>query len=345
MSDNDLSYFKEFKGKKSDADLEEQARCEKKEWEELEGRWRMHYREYYVKKDVFDQSKKPPRYNPLRIFLLFGLIALAVFGVQQSAAHRIHLRFYRSADNFFREFVAVSAARVYDSIKTGYRSLQESVTNGRESSKRFALNGSVQDDEKGIMSDMEPDRGADLNSRDNLVRTASREPVSRGTEKETFYRIAERQENSHQMERAVLSTAIPERSADIYTEIDLSISADNRVTSISQEKADGTPLTTKIPFSRNSSGLITKEQVDRLDEIIKWMSEIRTLSVVITGYAGDTFDSNYNNRLAKNRLKAAADYLMSGGIAKARISGNSVARSQELYDSDIDSRSVVFEIR
>lgn len=88
-----------------------------------------------------------------------------------------------------------------------------------------------------------------------------------------------------------------------------------------------------VLFSLNSSYLNENDKVI-LDELVQILNDHPTLVITIEGHADSRGGDKYNQWLSERRAKRTADYILSKGIAKDRISHNGFGETKLTNECD-----------
>lgn len=89
----------------------------------------------------------------------------------------------------------------------------------------------------------------------------------------------------------------------------------------------------KIAFQRASASLGTAN-APLLDKLIQIVTDCRGAGIEITGHTDSSGDEAVNLALSKARADAVADYLVSGGVPRARINAAGVGSAEPMADED-----------
>ena len=90
-----------------------------------------------------------------------------------------------------------------------------------------------------------------------------------------------------------------------------------------------------IQFDFNSYRLMPESFYD-LQQVAEYLKKHPDLSVELAGHTDSAGDDAYNKDLSANRAKSAADYLISRGIQKSRISTIGFGEEKPLMDGETD---------
>lgn len=88
-----------------------------------------------------------------------------------------------------------------------------------------------------------------------------------------------------------------------------------------------------IQFEFNSYSLLPESYYD-LDRVVSYLKNHPDVSVELAGHTDSVGDDLYNMTLSSNRAASAADYLVSKGISKRRISARGYGEERPLAEGD-----------
>lgn len=105
--------------------------------------------------------------------------------------------------------------------------------------------------------------------------------------------------------------------------------------------ARGCPLTTVIElngvnFEYNSCSL-RPDAFPLLDEAVRVLQRYPRLTVEVAGHSDNIGDADFNLRLSESRANAVRDYLMSQGVAAARLSAKGYGEQQPIADNGTEA--------
>jgi outer membrane protein OmpA-like peptidoglycan-associated protein len=98
-----------------------------------------------------------------------------------------------------------------------------------------------------------------------------------------------------------------------------------------------------VVFFNFDSARLTPSACDYLDTVATWLREHPSRGLVVEGHTDPTGTAAYNQDLGARRAEVVRQYLVSHGVAEARISIQSLGESRAVYSqNDMDRRSVVY---
>jgi len=88
-----------------------------------------------------------------------------------------------------------------------------------------------------------------------------------------------------------------------------------------------------ILFEFNSSSLLPDSYYD-LDRVVDYLKDHPDVSVELSGHTDSVGDDTYNMKLSSDRARSAADYLVSRGVGKNRISAKGYGEERPLAEGN-----------
>ncbi|HEY9702097.1 MAG TPA: OmpA family protein [Allocoleopsis sp.] len=104
----------------------------------------------------------------------------------------------------------------------------------------------------------------------------------------------------------------------------------------------------KVLFNFNSA-VLKSESATQLDKLVLLMSKNANMTILIKGHTSSEGTADYNLKLSEQRAKAVKDFLITKGIAEARLSSKGFGETQPLDTNDSEegkskNRRVEFQI-
>ena len=96
---------------------------------------------------------------------------------------------------------------------------------------------------------------------------------------------------------------------------------------------DKTYVLKNLQFDFNSYNLLPESYFD-LDRVVSYLKDHPDVSVELTGHTDSVGDASYNMTLSSDRAKTAADYLMSRGISRNRITTRGYGEERPLVTGE-----------
>jgi outer membrane protein OmpA-like peptidoglycan-associated protein len=104
----------------------------------------------------------------------------------------------------------------------------------------------------------------------------------------------------------------------VETVVETPVTPVDTVKAIDPKAAAAAKVERTLLFGTNSATL----KVAKLDDLVAQLKADKTIAIVLDGYADADGSDEYNIALSKRRAKSVKDYLVSKGIAAARITTN-----------------------